>query len=114
MKITASAVVIAQFCIAIPKPLASKIRCRIARFSGTVNPDLSGRAPASQHREQPQIPRLTGAKPVNMSNPKPERPATNLLSDAPDLGAAADQAKAACGGDAREAVNALLVVNEFL
>jgi hypothetical protein len=57
---------------------------------------------------------LTGAKPVNMSNPKPERPATNLLSDAPDLGAAADQAKAACGGDAREAVNALLVVNEFL
>lgn len=31
-----------------------------------------------------------------------------------DLDAAADQAIAACGGDAREAVKALLVANEFL
>jgi hypothetical protein len=30
------------------------------------------------------------------------------------LNAAADQAIAACGGDAREAVKALLVANEFL
>jgi hypothetical protein len=30
------------------------------------------------------------------------------------LDAAADQAIAACGGDAREAVKALLVANEFL
>jgi hypothetical protein len=52
--------------------------------------------------------------PVNMSKPKPETPATNLLSDADQLEAAADQAIAACGGDAREAVKALLVANEFL
>jgi hypothetical protein len=31
-----------------------------------------------------------------------------------NLGAAVDQAIAACGGDAREAVKALLVANEFL
>jgi hypothetical protein len=31
-----------------------------------------------------------------------------------DLDAAADQAIAACGGDAREAVKALLVANDFL
>jgi hypothetical protein len=30
------------------------------------------------------------------------------------LNAAADQAIAACGGDAREAVKALIVANEFL
>jgi hypothetical protein len=31
-----------------------------------------------------------------------------------DLDAAADQAIAACGGDARETVNALIVANDFL
>jgi hypothetical protein len=31
-----------------------------------------------------------------------------------DLDAAADQAIAACGGDAREAVKALIVANDFL
>jgi len=31
-----------------------------------------------------------------------------------DLEAAADQATAACGGDAREAVKALIVANQFL
>jgi hypothetical protein len=51
---------------------------------------------------------------VTMSNPKPETPTTNLLSDAPNLDAAADQAIAACGGDAREAVKTLIVANEFL
>jgi hypothetical protein len=35
-------------------------------------------------------------------------------SDAEQLDAAADQAIAGCGGDAREAVKALLVANEFL
>ncbi|SPP92745.1 conserved protein of unknown function [Bradyrhizobium vignae] len=35
-------------------------------------------------------------------------------SDADRLELAADQAIAACGGDAREAVKALIVVNEFL
>jgi hypothetical protein len=40
--------------------------------------------------------------------------ASNPQSDAEQLDAAADQAIAACGGDAREAVKALLVVNEFL
>ena len=34
--------------------------------------------------------------------------------DADQLEAAADQAIAACGGDAREAVKALIVVNQFL
>jgi hypothetical protein len=50
---------------------------------------------------------------VNMSNPEPKVPAPNL-SDAASLVAAADQAIAACGGDAREAVKALLIANEFL
>jgi hypothetical protein len=49
-----------------------------------------------------------------MSNPKPETPPANLLSDAPSLDAAADQAIPACGGDACEAVKALIVANEFL
>jgi hypothetical protein len=44
----------------------------------------------------------------------PEAPATNSLSDAEQLEAAADQAIAACGGDARDAVKALIVANEFL
>jgi hypothetical protein len=35
-------------------------------------------------------------------------------SDADQLEAAADQAIAACGGDAREAVKALIVANAFL
>jgi hypothetical protein len=52
--------------------------------------------------------------PVNMSNPNPQTPAPSLLSDADQLEAAADQAIAACGGDAREAVKALLIANEFL
>ncbi|UWU80733.1 hypothetical protein N2603_20380 [Bradyrhizobium huanghuaihaiense] len=45
-----------------------------------------------------------------MNNPKPETPAPSQLSDAASLDAAADQAIAACGGDAR----ALLIANEFL
>jgi hypothetical protein len=44
----------------------------------------------------------------------PEATAPNPQSDAEQLDAAADQAIAACGGDAREAVKALLVANEFL
>jgi hypothetical protein len=36
------------------------------------------------------------------------------MSDADQLEAAADQAIAACGGDAREAVKALIVANHFL
>ena len=43
-----------------------------------------------------------------------EAAAPKLQSDAQALEAAADQAIAACGGDAREAVKALLVANEFL
>ena len=41
-------------------------------------------------------------------------PAEPETSAAPDLDAAVDQAIAACGGDAREAVKALLVANGFL
>jgi hypothetical protein len=44
----------------------------------------------------------------------PEASEPNPLSDAEKLDAAADQAIAACGGDAREAVKALIVANEFL
>jgi Cdc6-like AAA superfamily ATPase len=44
----------------------------------------------------------------------PEAAAPKLQSDAQALEAAADQAIAACGGDAREAVKALLIANEFL
>jgi hypothetical protein len=44
----------------------------------------------------------------------PEATAPNPQSDADQLDAAADQAIAACGGEAREAVKALLVANEFL
>jgi hypothetical protein len=40
--------------------------------------------------------------------------APNPQADAERLEAAADQAIAACGGDAREAMKALLVANEFL
>jgi hypothetical protein len=40
--------------------------------------------------------------------PKPSPPSAG------DLETAADQAVAACGGDAREAVKALLVANDFL
>ncbi len=40
--------------------------------------------------------------------------APNPQSDADQLEAAEDQAIAACGGDAREAVKALIVANQFL
>jgi hypothetical protein len=44
-----------------------------------------------------------------MSSPDP-----NPQSDADQLEAAADEAIAACGGDAREAVKALIVANHYL
>jgi hypothetical protein len=40
--------------------------------------------------------------------------APNPQSDADQLEVAADQAIAACGGDPREAVKALIVANQFL
>jgi hypothetical protein len=43
-----------------------------------------------------------------------ESDAPNPQADADQLEASADQAIAACGGDAREAVKALIVANEFL
>jgi hypothetical protein len=43
-----------------------------------------------------------------------EATSPKTLTDAEQLEAAADQAIAACGGDAREAVKALLVANDFL
>ena len=46
---------------------------------------------------------------VNMNHPD-----ARISLPKPQLEAAADQAIAACGGDAREAVKALLVANEFL
>jgi hypothetical protein len=54
-------------------------------------------------------------RPVNCRAPQcPDAIAPNPQSDAEQLDAAADQAIAACGGDAREAVKALIVANEFL
>jgi hypothetical protein len=44
----------------------------------------------------------------------PEASTPNPQPDVERLEVAADQAIAACGGDAREAVKALLVANEFL
>jgi hypothetical protein len=43
-----------------------------------------------------------------------EAAAPKLQSDAQALEVAADQAIAACGGEAREAVKALLIANELL
>jgi hypothetical protein len=43
-----------------------------------------------------------------------EAPSADSTSESDQLDAAADQAIAACGGDAREAVKALLIANEFL
>jgi hypothetical protein len=45
---------------------------------------------------------------VSQPLPNPEQ------SDADQLEAAADQAIAACGGDARDAIKALIVANHFL
>jgi len=45
---------------------------------------------------------------VSQPLPNPEQ------SDTDQLEAAADQAIAACGGDAREAIKALIVANHFL
>jgi hypothetical protein len=44
----------------------------------------------------------------------PQSAEPNSQADAGRLEAAADQAIAACGGDARETVKALLVANEYL
>jgi hypothetical protein len=44
----------------------------------------------------------------------PAAPETPAATAPAELDAAADQAIAACGGDAREAVKALLVANDFL
>ena len=44
----------------------------------------------------------------------PDIHVSKLQSDSDRLEAAADQAITACGGDAREAVKALIVANEFL
>jgi hypothetical protein len=44
----------------------------------------------------------------------PQDAVPNLQADADQLEAATDQAIAACGGNAREAVRALIVANEYL
>ena len=44
----------------------------------------------------------------------PPDAAPNLQADADRLEAATDQAIAACGGDVRAAVTALILANEFL
>ena len=52
--------------------------------------------------------------PVNPEPPMPQDAGPNFQADADQLEAATDQAIAACGGNAREAVRALIVANEFL
>jgi hypothetical protein len=44
----------------------------------------------------------------------PQSAAPNPQADADRLEAAADQAIAACGGDVRDALKALIVANEYL
>ena len=44
----------------------------------------------------------------------PQDPAPNSTCDSDRLETAADEAIAACGGNARDAVKALIVANEFL
>jgi hypothetical protein len=44
----------------------------------------------------------------------PQSAAPNPQADADRLEAAADQAIAACGGDVRDALRALIVANEYL
>jgi hypothetical protein len=44
----------------------------------------------------------------------PQSATSNPQADAERLDAATDQAIAACGGDARQTVTALIVANEFL
>jgi hypothetical protein len=51
---------------------------------------------------------------VNLPNGVEMPSAPNPQSDADQLEAAADEAIVACGGDAREAVRALIVANYFL
>lgn len=66
--------------------------------------------PSSRRRGSRQI-----KLPVNRNlATMPEATAPNSQSDAEQLEAAADQAIAACGGDARESVKALLIANQFL
>jgi hypothetical protein len=51
---------------------------------------------------------------VNLEMLMPHSAEPNPQADAERLEVAADQAIAACGGDARETVKALLVANEYL
>jgi hypothetical protein len=51
---------------------------------------------------------------LNLETSMPHSAEPNPQADADALEAAADQAIAACGGDARETVKALLVANEYL
>jgi stage V sporulation protein SpoVS len=53
-------------------------------------------------------------RPVNTEKLMPADAAPNPQADADRLEAATDQAIAACGGDVRDAVKALIVANEFL
>jgi hypothetical protein len=63
----------------------------------------------TSEQKQNILPGIPSAKVFseNVVSPQP-------TSDADQLEAAADQAIAACGGDAREAVKALIVANQFL
>jgi hypothetical protein len=49
-----------------------------------------------------------------MKNPAPNPPSDAEQFEAEQLEAAVDQAVAACGGDTRAALRAMIVANEFL
>jgi hypothetical protein len=56
----------------------------------------------------------TSRRPVNPDPLMSQSDAPNPQADADRLEAAADQAIAACGGDVRDALKALIVANEYL
>jgi hypothetical protein len=55
-----------------------------------------------------------GRPPASNGKAMPADPHRQPTAESDRLDAAADQAIAACGGDARDAVKALIVANEFL
>ena len=56
----------------------------------------------------------TSGRPVNSELPMSQSAAPNPQADADRLEMAADEAIAACGGDLRDALKALIVANEYL
>jgi hypothetical protein len=68
-----------------------------------------------QYRIDKENRKRTLSRPFSQPEPPmPQNAVPNLQADADQREAATDQAIAACGGNAREAVRVLIVANEFL